>query len=85
MITSSLEALPEFITQDTVESGSVKYWGFANRYRKWYIARETVENGVLSIRVAAASNNTDYLHHQYHEVWPLRETLNYNYIYEITI
>ena len=83
MISSLLEALPEFATQDSQEGEYPRYWGFARKDGKWYIVKGTSTGGVESYRFACLSNNP--LIASYSAAWTARVTLTYDYIYTLQI
>lgn len=86
MVSSILEAVPEFMTVEADETGSIKYWGFARKDGKWYIARETTSDGIVSIRIAARDNNLPMADTvRLHDVWTDRANLTYSYIYQVSI
>lgn len=83
MISSLLEAFPEFATQDVIDTAFPKYWGFARKDGKWYVVKGTTSGGVQSYRYATLSNNP--LIANYAAAWTARATLTYEYLYQILI
>jgi hypothetical protein len=83
MISSLLEALPDFQCQDIDDSSNPKYFGFCRKDGKWYVTEETKITGGYTYRYAALSNNP--LIAGYTDAWTARATLTYTYTYQLQI
>lgn len=86
MARSLLEALPDFMVQDTEEGDPVSYYGFVEKEGKWYIEQDTaVTDKITTYRFATASNNPSYAFGNYINAWTDRATLQYDYLFQIQI
>ena len=83
MVSSLLESYPDFVIQDSTNTDIPKFSGFARKDGKWYVVRVTNLNGVMSYRYATPSNNPFILN--YSAAWTAKDTLIYEYIYQVLI